>query len=263
MNQDDLIAFEIHVTETARRFQYPITPDIARHMQMRPDIAHWRPFTLRWQALLAVILVIFAILFSVPAVRAQLVGWFRIGVVRIVPATITPIVQTPLTATPVPTGVIVPTATPTTTTTALLAQIGGKTTLADAQKQAGFPIRLPAYPPNLGEPDQVFYQPQADMAILVWLNSANVEQIRLSLYIIGPDSIFIKKIAPEIVQETTVNGQYALWTTGPYLLQIRGEFELQRLVEGHTLIWNEGDLTYRLETDLSLEEAIKIAESLR
>jgi hypothetical protein len=36
-----------------------------------------------------------------------------------------------------------------------------------------------------------------------------------------------------------------------------------RLIEGNVLIWTEGDLTYRIETDLSLEEAIRIAESLQ
>ena len=35
------------------------------------------------------------------------------------------------------------------------------------------------------------------------------------------------------------------------------------LVEGHALVWEEGDITYRLETSLSLDEAVKIAESLR
>jgi hypothetical protein len=35
------------------------------------------------------------------------------------------------------------------------------------------------------------------------------------------------------------------------------------LIEGHVLIWKEGDITYRLETDLPVEEAVKIAESLK
>jgi hypothetical protein len=36
-----------------------------------------------------------------------------------------------------------------------------------------------------------------------------------------------------------------------------------RLVEGHVLIWADGSLTYRLETELPLDEALRIAESLR
>ncbi len=34
------------------------------------------------------------------------------------------------------------------------------------------------------------------------------------------------------------------------------------MIDGHVLIWKKSSLTYRLETDLSLKEAIKIAESL-
>jgi hypothetical protein len=33
-------------------------------------------------------------------------------------------------------------------------------------------------------------------------------------------------------------------------------------VDGNTLIWEEQGITYRLESNLSLEEAVKIAESL-
>jgi hypothetical protein len=69
-----------------------------------------------------------------------------------------------------------------------------------------------------------------------------------------------------VVEETTVNGRPALWTEGPYLLQFRRDghtvTEVQRLVEGHVLIWAEGEITYRLESDLPLEEAVRIAESL-
>jgi hypothetical protein len=34
------------------------------------------------------------------------------------------------------------------------------------------------------------------------------------------------------------------------------------VVEGNILIWEQGGITYRLETNLPLEEAVKIAESL-
>ena len=40
-------------------------------------------------------------------------------------------------------------------------------------------------------------------------------------------------------------------------------YELQRLIEGHILIWAEEETTYRLETKLPLPEAVRIAESLR
>jgi hypothetical protein len=49
------------------------------------------------------------------------------------------------------------------------------------------------------------------------------------------------------------------------MLAFRGERELKLryLVQGHVLIWAEGGLTYRLESGLLLEEALRIAESLQ
>ncbi len=69
------------------------------------------------------------------------------------------------------------------------------------------------------------------------------------------------------MRETSVKGQPALWTQGPYLLQFERDGQVivdtRRLVTGHVLIWVEKGITYRLETDLSLEEAVRIAESLK
>ena len=75
-----------------------------------------------------------------------------------------------------------------------------------------------------------------------------------------------EKMQPPVVQETAVNGQRAVWTEGPYLLQfLRGSqkvYDAQRLIKGHTLVWTQGNITYRLEIDLSMSEAVRIAESL-
>jgi hypothetical protein len=72
---------------------------------------------------------------------------------------------------------------------------------------------------------------------------------------------------PEVVEETTVNGKKAAWVRGPHYLVFVNpdrstEFQQHMLVEGNVLLWQEGIVTYRLETSLSREEAIKIAESL-
>jgi hypothetical protein len=39
--------------------------------------------------------------------------------------------------------------------------------------------------------------------------------------------------------------------------------DLRRLIDGRVLIWEQGSITYRLETDLEMDEAVKIAESLK
>lgn len=64
--------------------------------------------------------------------------------------------------------------------------------------------------------------------------------------------------------ETQVDGHLAYWGGGPYPLRLyNGNLEFTRLIEGHVLIWAVDDVTYRLETDSTLQEAIKVAESLQ
>jgi hypothetical protein len=137
--------------------------------------------------------------------------------------------------------------------------------LAEARRTtAPLALPLPTYPPGLGEPDYVFVQDmQAWAAILVWMDPEQPGRIRLSLHIIEPGGFAVDKVNPETVEETQVNGLPAFWTTGPYVVRLHGdELDVRRLIEGHVLIWEEDGVTYRVETDLPLEEAVKIAESL-
>jgi len=68
---------------------------------------------------------------------------------------------------------------------------------------------------------------------------------------------------PMVLEETRVNNLHAVWTEGPYVLLMQnGGMRVTRMIDGHVLIWEDGGVTYRLETDLSMEEAVKIAESL-
>jgi hypothetical protein len=54
-----------------------------------------------------------------------------------------------------------------------------------------------------------------------------------------------------------------LWVAGPYIVQTgNGDYSVQRLIDGHVLIWTEGAITYRLEIDMPLAEAVRMAESL-
>jgi hypothetical protein len=102
----------------------------------------------------------------------------------------------------------------------------------------------------------------------VWLDAAHPNQAWLSLHQLGP-GYDVSKQRPPIVQAATVHGQAALWTEGPYPLEVRPSSRTDHylanrwLVRGHVLIWQEGAITYRLETDRSLDEAVRIAESLR
>jgi hypothetical protein len=141
----------------------------------------------------------------------------------------------------------------------------GETTLAQAAERLPFTIQLPALPPDLGLPDRVFVQNLAGPALLsAWMDPQQEGRVRLTLHALASDAI-IYKFNPVTITKTQVGGREALWTDGPYLVRVvGGEPDPQRLITGHVLIWtSEDDVTYRLETDLSLEEAVRVAESLR
>src|SRR5262249_39936685 len=141
--------------------------------------------------------------------------------------------------------------TPTSTPLASPLDLAGETTLAQAQKQAGFPIRLPAYPPDLGSPQHVFLQNlNGPLVALVWVDPAQPRSVRLALFEMR-NGLFVYKRNVPVVSETTVHGQRAIWTEGPYIVQVleNGQVvnDTRRFVTGHVLIWTEGDITYRLE----------------
>jgi hypothetical protein len=101
------------------------------------------------------------------------------------------------------------------------------------------------------------------MTILIWIDPQEPDQVRMSLHIIPPGSWAVEKMDPARIDETTVHGQRAIWAVGPYPIRYsNGNIDFVRMVSGHVLIWTDGDITYRLETEATLEEAVQIAESL-
>ena len=248
------------LTGVASSFSYPPTPEISREVgaRLQPRGRSVRA----WQLAVMAIAVLMAALFAVPKVRAFIGQYFRVGVVRIFPfgptetptdaLAVTP-ASSPTSPSPTPQPLPLP-----------LVNLKGLTTLEDAQRSATFPVLLPGYPPDLGPPDYAFYQGGIPMLIFVWADPDDQSQLRLSLFEIDSRSPTVSKFEPQIIQETNVNGQYALWVEGPYVMELTDQDYVQRyLVEGGTLVWEANGVTYRLETRLSLEEAVRIAESLQ
>jgi hypothetical protein len=224
--------------DTRRLRILPLLPQVAPRLAPRP------------RAIAATILLIIALLsalLAVPQARAAIASLLHIGSVTIVPGKPGADQSTPLPS---------------------VLDLAGKTTLAGARQQMPFPIRLPTYPADLGQPQYVFAQDlNGSAVVLVWVDPQHPDRARMALNELSSDA-YVYKLAPQAIQETQVHGQRALWTTGPYLLQIGSLSDqrnaLRRLVTAsHTLIWTEGSITYRLESGVTLEEAVRIAESLR
>jgi hypothetical protein len=244
---DDTYAHEL---EDRLRVAWRPRPHPSRLRALAPRLSSRLPS--RPRAIAAAILLIIALLgalLAVPQTRAAIAAILHIGSVTIIP-------------TPPTSGANEPTPLPS------ILDLAGQTTLDNAQRHMPFHIRLPAHPADLGAPQYVYLQDlDGSAALLVWVDPQHPDQVRMALNELSSDA-YAYKIAPQFVQETQVHGQRALWTTGPYLLQVGSVSDqrnaLRRLVTAsHTLIWTEGNITYRLESDVSLEEAVRIAESLR
>lgn len=246
------------IARRARAFVYPPAPDLASQVRRQLELEDTQPQPYRWTPSRVVVTVVMLVavllgtlIWTVPQAQAFARALFRLGTVEIV-------VATPV---PRPTATLVP---------HWQSNLAGQTTLDAAQRQAGFPLRLPRYPADAGMPDQVYLQDGGGKAvILVWLDPHHPDQVRFSLYELSSD-IFIQKLLPStaILQKTSVNGRDALWVNAPHVAAYRDpsgviRYESRWLVEGNALIWTEGGITYRLETTLPLDEARTIAESLQ
>ncbi|GIV96004.1 MAG: hypothetical protein KatS3mg057_0661 [Herpetosiphonaceae bacterium] len=259
---------EERLFEAARSHPYPPTPDITGSVRRRlaeeraqsKAHRHGRQLRLAWTAALVLLL---AGLLVVPDVRAALLRIFRIGSVEI--EVVTPTPHTPHTPTLTADAGSLP-ATVTPPAPASLLGLVGKTTLAEAQQRMPFTLRLPSYPADLGLPDRIYTQHLGGAAvILVWFDDEQPSTVRLALHQLSDGTFARKSVEIRQLQQTTVHGKPAVWVRGEHILEVGtgGRFEGRRLVSGNTLIWTEEDVTYRLETDLPLEEAVRIAESLR
>jgi hypothetical protein len=263
MNQ---MEFENQLHSIASGLEYPPTPDIAGsvvahlHSSTRPRVISKK---LAWS--LTIIFVLASSLMLIPPARAAILEFIQIGIVRIfpqptqppagIPVTDEPEFFTPMTATP---AAELPSLLP------LLDNLAGETEIENAQEVAPYPILLPAYPPELGEPNHVYVQDvEGMMTVFVWIDPQQPENVLMSLHFIPTGHWAINKMGPTVIQDTEVNGLRGIWAVGPYpLILSNGDIQVTRMIDGHVLIWAEDEITYRLETDLSLEEAIKIAESL-
>jgi hypothetical protein len=256
---------ETYVRDTAKHLAYPPTPDLKTTVAVEPLRRPRTALRLRWVQVMVAVLLLFGTLLAVPEIRAGVLEILRIGVIRIFIGEPTP------TLTPAPTATGTrqprPTFTPFPTPLQSVLDLPGETTLETARKEAGFSIPLPIYPPDLGEPDRVFLQNLGGTIVtLVWLEPGRSSDVRLSIQLLD-EKVVASKYHWEGQRETViVNDSLAEWLTDvhelAYFYDRDGGFA--RVVSsGAVLIWEDGAITYRMETDLSLDEAVKIAESMQ
>jgi hypothetical protein len=243
MNTPPEEQWEMRVSNAARGFPYPPTPDIATATRtaLRPTPRLRRTYL---RAAAVIVLVILASILIVPEIRAGVLEFLRIGAVRIFFS----LSEAPTHLPDTPTGTSV-------------------ATLEDAERVLGAAILLPSYPPDLGLPDSVsIVGDDIPVATLIWYEQDG-GAVRLVLQMIGNEGDIVKRGLPNATS-VEVNGEHALWLSVPHMVEIRDAegrpiLAMSWLIQSNVLVWVEGAITYRLETSEPLDEAIAIAESLQ
>jgi hypothetical protein len=242
------------ISQIAASFSYPATPDVAARVRQSLTVANGRQ-PLRLNRLAWAMLLIISLLLglaAVPQVRAAVQRIFNIGAITIfeLDEAEQAVLETAvLTATkPIPSP-LVP------------SELALEVTAAEVRALLEpASLYLPAYPVDLPEPDHIYWvDPDYQMTptvISIWKEEG------LALYQIGVAQFAWK--GAEIVEDTAVNGQRAAWIVGPHFFWSNdGRGQDWQYVAGNVLIWwHEDGLTFRLEGASSLEEAVRIAESL-
>jgi hypothetical protein len=141
--------------------------------------------------------------------------------------------------------------------------------------RAGFPVRLPA-DPRLGPPGAAFIEDAKGGAVtLLWTPTPDLPAtleptvgLLLSEFRGSIDQGFFSKAIGNktTLERLRVGGNAGYWLSGdPHIFFWEGPngfVDDPRRWVGDVLLWSDGPITYRLETALGRDEAVRIAESL-
>ena len=154
-------------------------------------------------------------------------------------------------------------------------RLGAEVTLAEARTLVDFEVLVPA---ELGAPDEIYhsrfvsdgqislvYRERDDLPMAPGSSvGAIVTQFEADFL----DQQFYEKFPPRTatVQEVEVAGVRGVWIDRPHAIIFRGadgnvDAEDSRL-SGPSLIWEKDGIVYRLESNLPLDRAVVVAESL-
>jgi hypothetical protein len=150
--------------------------------------------------------------------------------------------------------------------------LGHEVTLAEARELAGFRVHVPRGA-GVGEPDAVYFSSayvSGGYVSFVYGSSEDVRLLVTQFRARIDEGLVQKLIAPgTTVERTSVRGaSTGFWIEGaPHeIFYVDGDGavvpDTARLAE-NTLLWQLGAVTYRLEGAETLQEAVRIARSMR
>jgi len=242
--------------EISTRRRHPLA-DLRRALRslLRPALLPaWQRVAV---AAVVVVTVLAGTLVASPSVRRAVAGWLGLRGVKIE-------------STPAPTQSL-------STSLGGTLGLGERMSLQEAQSRVSYEILLPSTP-GLGEPDEVYLFPgtAGDQVFIIYRARAGLPQalsgvgLLLSEFRATIDEEFVQKKLVHlgtVVESITVNGGHGYWIEGePHVIQLIGPdghpIEETIRLAGNVLLWEQGELTLRIESALSKEEAIRIAESV-
>jgi hypothetical protein len=156
--------------------------------------------------------------------------------------------------------------------------LGERATLEEARRRVGFPVLVPGAA-GFQQPAAVYVNeavPAGGRVDLVYrarpgLSASPFTDVGLLVteFRGQPTPEFLKKVAVlGMVEEVRVGGEPGYWFSGePHFFTYRDAAgnlrDEQTRLAGNTLVWQRGELTLRIEGEISRQEALRIAESMR
>jgi hypothetical protein len=262
------LELEQRLHELGIQLEYPPTPDLARtvraRLSARTPRRWWAPTSFfaqtRWRvaAVAAAVVVVGAgLTLATPAGRSAVAE--RLGLRGV---TITYVATQPV-GTPVPLGYAL--------------ALGDRVTPGEAQSRVAFPILAPELS-RFGLPDAVYVgdSPPGGQVSLVYGERAGLPETSVSgvgmlltqFRAVVEPAFITKLLGPGTRAEPVmVNGGFGYWIEGaPHGFLYRdadGRIQEDRFrLAGNTLLWQQGGLTLRLESSLTKEEALAIAQRI-
>jgi hypothetical protein len=240
---------ELALVELGRSIEFPPAPDLASRVRERiaagrPPRRSFLPARRTLVIALALLAVAVGALMAVPGTRAAILEFFGVRGVAIEHVETLPTV---------PKNVDL--------------NLGEPVSLERARELAAFDVVVPE---ALGDPDEVYFSdfPAGGMVSFVY-GSSEEPRALLTQFEASVRDTFLKKLeATTEVEHVGVDGQLGVFLSGaPHVfgfIDANGQYqeETMRLV-GNVLLWERPPLTLRLETNASLNEALRIARSVR
>jgi len=155
-------------------------------------------------------------------------------------------------------------------------ELGEQVSLEEAAEMASFPLLFPVGA-EVGEADGVYFSdfPPGGAVHLVWSPGEELPAagdtgtgLLYTQFRLDDGGSFIKGLPPEVeAHPITVRGNQGFWIEGaPHIIFYEDESGVQEersRLAANVLAWEEDGVTHRIETRLGLEEALRLAESLR